>query len=48
MNFVHAFYFMPNTDITLLEDFERERDRENGLLEGLRLSGNNRPELKQS
>lgn len=39
MNFVHAFYFMPNTDITLLEDFEK--DRENGLLEGLRLSGNN-------
>lgn len=28
MNFVHAFYFMPNTDITLLEDFERERQRE--------------------
>jgi hypothetical protein len=46
MNFTHAFYFLPNTDITLLGDFER--DRENGLLEGLRLSGNNRPELKQS
>lgn len=28
MNFVHAFYFMPNTDITLLEDFERERERQ--------------------
>lgn len=28
MDFVHAFYFMPNTDITLLEDSERERQRE--------------------
>lgn len=35
--FTHAFCFMPNTDITILGDLQR--DRKNGLLEGLRLSG---------
>lgn len=39
MNFIYVFYFLFNIDIILLGDFER--DRENGLLEGFRLSGNN-------